>query len=100
MHAFPGSIGCDRRRVAACTFGRSTGGPDPSKSVIAEVYPAIFSKRYGRENRSPDEHDAYSTARWMSDMAERDALKEYFSPPLSDEERAVARLEGWILGIR
>jgi hypothetical protein len=74
--------------------------PAAGKSVIAEVYPSIFRNRYPREQRSADEHDAYATARWMADMASRGALSEYFDPPLSPAERAVAGLEGWILGIR
>lgn len=74
--------------------------PDVSKSVIVEVYPAIFSKRYERQGRTSDEHDAFATAAWMSEMARRGALKGYFSPPLSETERAIAGLEGWILGVR
>lgn len=74
--------------------------PEPSKSVIVEVYPAILSKRYEKQGRTSDEHDAYATARWMSDMAERDVLQDYFSPPLTAGDRAVAQLEGWILGVR
>ncbi len=33
-------------------------------------------------------------------MAARGALAAYFDPPLNPAERAVAELEGWILGIR
>ena len=69
------------------------------KSVIAEVYPSLFRHRYPREQRSPDEQDAYATARWMADMATRGALDGYFKPPLTPAERAGAELEGWIFGI-
>lgn len=74
--------------------------PPPGKAVIAEVYPSIFRNRYPREDRTNDEHDAYATARWMADMAARDALIAYFAPPLMAAEREIAALEGWILGIR
>ena len=74
--------------------------PAPGKSVIAEIYPSIFRNRYPREDRTPDEQDAYATARWMAEMAERGALAGYFDPPLDPAERAVANLEGWILGVR
>lgn len=37
--------------------------PAPDKSVVVEVYPSIFRKRYERDGRSPDEQDAYATAR-------------------------------------
>lgn len=70
------------------------------KSVIAEVYPSIFKKRYPRdEERTDDQHDAYAIARWLKENEERGFLKRYFDPPLTDEERRIADLEGWILGI-
>ena len=43
---------------------------------------------------------AYATARWMADMASLGVLAGYFAPPLAPAERAVAALEGWILGVR
>jgi hypothetical protein len=69
------------------------------KCVIAEVYPSIFKNRYPREDRTADQQDACSTARWLTEMDERRVLDRYFSPPLTDEERLVADHEGWILGI-
>lgn len=72
--------------------------PD-GKSVIAEVYPALFSRRFDRESRSPDEQDAYAVARWLLEMDRRGCLSGYFSPPLSPEERRQAAREGWILGV-
>lgn len=56
--------------------------------------------KYPRGTRSGDEHDAFAVARWMADMAERGALAGYFAPPLTPAERAIAELEGWILGVR
>ena len=72
----------------------------PDKSVIVEVYPSIFRKRYRREDRTLDQQDAYATAQWMASMATHGALADYFSPPLTMVERVVANLEGWILGVR
>ncbi len=69
------------------------------KSVIAEVYPSIFSKRYPRDDRTADQQDAYAVAKWLSESDERGILSRYFNPPLTDRERRVADLEGWILGI-
>lgn len=74
--------------------------PARGKAVIAEVYPSIFRNRYPREGRSGDEQDAYATARWMADMAARGELAAYFDPPLAPAERAVAAVEGWMLGVR
>jgi hypothetical protein len=72
--------------------------PD-GKSVIAEVYPSIFRKRYPKNDRSADQHDAYCVARWLTEMDERQFLTRYFDPPVTAEEREIADLEGWILGI-
>ena len=70
-------------------------------SVVAEVCPSIFRGRYPRAGCAADEQDAYATARWMADMAERDALAAYLAPPpLSEAERALVGLAGWILGER
>jgi hypothetical protein len=70
------------------------------RSVIAEVHPSIYRRRYPREQREHYEHDAYATARWMADMAARGALEACCQPPLTAMERDVAELEGWMLGVR
>lgn len=69
------------------------------KSAIVEVYPSIFRNRYPREGRTADEQDAYATARWLCERCERGFLDRYLDPPLTAEERQIADLEGWILGI-
>ncbi|MDH3464327.1 MAG: hypothetical protein OES26_00190 [Gammaproteobacteria bacterium] len=69
------------------------------KSVIAEVYPSIFRRRYPREDRTLDEHDAWCIAAWMKSMDSSGALARYFKPPLTLAERRQCRLEGWILGV-
>jgi hypothetical protein len=70
-----------------------------AKSVIVEVYPAILRNRYERDGRNEHEHDAYSIARWLSERDSHGLLDQYFTPQLTDEERAVGQLEGWIFGI-
>ncbi|MEQ9379356.1 MAG: hypothetical protein RJP95_00720, partial [Pirellulales bacterium] len=72
---------------------------DAGKSVIAEIYPSIFRRRYDEEDRSSDQQDAYCVARWLSETDERDFLARYLDPPLTAGERKIADLEGWILGI-
>lgn len=69
------------------------------KSVIAEAYPALYKRRFPREDRSPDEHDAWSTAAWIQEADRRGILDRYFESPLSLTERKQAELEGWILGV-
>ncbi len=71
----------------------------PQASMICEVYPSIFRNRYPRQERSPDQQDAYAVARWLGEICQRGALERYLSPPLSVAERQVAGREGWILGI-
>jgi hypothetical protein len=71
----------------------------PHKSVIVEIFPSIFRRRYPKQHRTTDEHDAMCVAQWLKDMDTRGHLGNYFNPPLTDEERRVAKLEGWILGV-
>jgi len=74
--------------------------PGAGQSVIVECYPSLYRRRYPREQRSIDEQDACTVARWMAEMADRGVLHEYFAPPLCAAERRVADLEGWIFGVR
>jgi hypothetical protein len=68
-------------------------------SVVAEVYPAIFRRRFPKIYKSGDEHDAYSIVRWFQEMDSRGVLSQYFNPPLTKNEMDKAKLEGWILGV-
>ncbi len=68
-------------------------------SVIAEVYPALYKRRYEQGERSADEHDAWSVAAWLRDADQRGILDKYLFPPLTVSEQKLARLEGWILGV-
>jgi len=72
----------------------------PGRPVIAEVYPALWSKGFAKEGRSGDQHDAYSAAEWMRRAGHDGTLIDFFSPFLSPPERMVAQVEGWILGIK
>ena len=70
-----------------------------SRSAIAEVYPALWSRGFAREDRTGDQHDAFSIAAWLW-RADRDgSLAAFLNPDLSPAERAVAQVEGWILGV-
>jgi len=69
------------------------------KSVIVEVYPALWCRGFPREGRTSDQHDAYSVAQWLK-KADRDgSLGDYFCPNISWQEQMVAGVEGWILGV-
>lgn len=73
--------------------------PPTGVSVIAEVYPALWSRSYPPESRNSHQHDAYAVARWMQQTDAGGLLSGYFQPALHPGERTLARLEGWILGL-
>ena len=70
------------------------------RSAVVEVYPALWNRGFAREGRTSDQHDAYSVAAWMRLADANGSLAEFFSPSLTPDERVVARIEGWILGIK
>lgn len=69
-------------------------------SAIAEVYPSLWSRGYGRDGRTPDQHDAYAAAAWMRSADADGSLAGFLNPQLTSSERAISRVEGWILGIK
>jgi hypothetical protein len=69
------------------------------KSAIVEVYPALWSRSFSQEDRDPHQHDAYSVATWLRNADADGSLARFFAPNLSDQERATAEFEGWILGV-
>jgi hypothetical protein len=71
----------------------------PGRSAIVEVYPSLWSRRFERNDRTADQHDAYSVCAWMQ-LADRDGtLASLFEPSFAPADRAVAEIEGWILGV-
>jgi hypothetical protein len=70
------------------------------RSVIAEVYPSLWSESFPTQNRTPDQHDAYSVAAWLRQTDLDGRLQEFFEPALTPSERRVAEIEGWILGVK
>ncbi len=72
----------------------------PGKSVVAEVYPRLFRRRYEEETTLiEDRLDAWLVCRWLKDRNDRNCLAQCFQPPLDEEEKRRARVEGWILGV-
>jgi len=68
-------------------------------SVVAEVYPSLFRRRYPCEKFKDHERDAWLVARWLREMDVNGFLGRYFEPPLTKGELELARREGWILGV-
>ena len=73
--------------------------PPIGQSVIAEVYPSLWRHNFERQGRTPDQHDAYSVAAWMRGADFDGTLSGYFNPRLTEAERTVAQIEGWIIGV-
>jgi len=71
----------------------------PGKSIVAEVYPSLWSGAFEREDRTADQHDAYAIAAKLSQADGDGSLKGLLTPTLTEHERNVARVEGWILGV-
>ena len=69
-------------------------------SVVAEVYPSKWSRNFACESRTADQHDAYSVAAWMREADRHCRLAEFFQPTFTGDERVIANIEGWILGIK
>jgi hypothetical protein len=69
------------------------------RSAIAEVYPALWNRRFAKEGRTSDQHDAFSIAAWLSRRDRDGSLAALLKPHLTPSERTVAQVEGWILGV-
>jgi hypothetical protein len=67
--------------------------------MLAEVYPSLWNKSYTREGRMPDQHDAYAAAAWLRQMDMDGVLGSFLKPHMLPRDYAVARVEGWILGV-
>lgn len=53
-----------------------------------------------RNDRTADQHDAYSAAEWLRRADRNGTLDEFLHPSLKPGERTVAEVEGWILDVR
>jgi hypothetical protein len=69
------------------------------RSAIAEAYPALWSRSFAQGERTADQHDAFSIAARLAAADRSGSLSGFLQPGLREAEKAVARVEGWILGI-
>jgi hypothetical protein len=69
------------------------------KSVVAEVYPSLWTRRFPRDDRDGDEQAAYAVAAWLQRADLNGSLGSFLKPVLTPDEREVARIGGWILGV-
>jgi hypothetical protein len=73
--------------------------PPPGVHVLAEGFPSLLRHRYPVEDRSADQHDAYSLAAWLRQADHDGSLWAAFTPVLGPVDLAAAAVEGWILGV-
>ena len=73
--------------------------PSGTRSVIAEVYPSLWKALFPRPELTGDQQDAFAVAAWMQCEDRAGALPAHFNPRLSDQDREIAGIEGWILGL-
>ena len=71
----------------------------PGKSAVAEAYPSLWKGSFPPEGRTPDQHDAYTIAAWLRQTDQDGQLNRFLRPSLTPAERAIAEVEGWILGV-
>jgi hypothetical protein len=69
------------------------------RSIIAEAYPSLWMRRFPRQDRNNDQHAAYSVAAWLRRADLDGSLPRFLDAPIDLEERKVAEVEGWILGV-
>ncbi len=67
-------------------------------SAVVEVYPSLWRETFLQEDRTDDQHDAYSVAAWLREADREGTLADCLNPPLGNTDRATAIVEGWILG--
>jgi hypothetical protein len=71
----------------------------PNCSVVAEVYPALWSRTFPSMGRTTDQQDAFATAEWLRRADANGSLDRFLCPELQPQERKTGEIEGWILGV-
>ena len=70
-----------------------------AQSMLSTPSPRKCDDTSQNKGRDGDEQAAYATAGWLQRADRHGSLGNYFNPPLTPEEREVAAVEGWILGV-
>ncbi len=89
-----------RGQLGAVHFWPFDGWRIPvGRSVVLEAYPALYKRSYAPEDRTPDQHDAFSVASWLRDADDDGRLQVALQPNLQPSLLEQARVEGWVLGV-
>jgi len=62
------------------------------RSVVAEVYPVLWSRGFSREDRTADQHDAFSAAAWLRRADLDGTLADFFKPSLEPNKLPIAKI--------
>lgn len=68
------------------------------RSVVLEVYPRLWNTAFPAVGLTDDQRDARAVACWLQRADQSDELRRALNPELTREDRALASVEGWILG--
>lgn len=74
--------------------------PAPGQSMVAEVFPTLWRGLQSPAGLCEHARDAWVVSRWLETTCTTGRLREFLHPRLTPAERAAARREGWILGMR
>jgi hypothetical protein len=55
----------------------------PNRSVVAEVYPALWSRTFPNAGRTLDQRDAFDIARWLQRADSNGSLEKFLCPEVS-----------------
>lgn len=70
------------------------------RSAIVEAYPSMWRRGLAApESMTDDQYDAYTIAAWLRIADLEGRLQSALHPTLTSSERAVAQVEGWIIGV-
>jgi hypothetical protein len=70
-----------------------------NRSVVVEVYPALWNRILPSDGRNTHQQDAFAVAKWLQRADGDGSLKKFFCPEIEPHERKTAAIEGWILGV-
>lgn len=71
----------------------------PNRSVLAEIYPVLWSRTFPSAGRTQDQQDAFAAAEWLRRADTNGSLNKFLNLELAPHERKAAEIEGWILGV-
>lgn len=69
------------------------------RSALVEAYPRLWKHASPQEDRTGDQHDAYTVTTWLQQSDRDGRLRAALNPGLTPPERTIARIEGWIIGV-